>query len=243
MIDRDGQLRDIGIIVSENPAIQDAGQKAVRALRFQPFLVDGVPVQVMTQFTMPFKTVRPPGTESFDSARNYFEHGRHAAFPAFGNGTPYILRAEFEAKGKDGSVSKGQYEDTWLSDHQWRREASFGKSRYVRSRNGDKLYQSTDGQEAGLLRLVFRMLEPIPATDSFVESDWRIKRDTVNGMRTIRVLAGYESPEGKLDPEQARGYWFDEGGILVKTYFDGLGTRRSEFQDFAGVRTAQHSTS
>jgi len=240
VIDRDGKVRDIGVIVSENPAIQVAGRKAASSLRFQPFLVDGVPVQVMTQFTMPFRTVRPPGTESFDSTRNYFEHGRHVAFPAFGNGTPYVLRAEFEAKAESGSVSKGQYEDTWLSDHQWRREASFEKSRYVRSRSGDKLYQSVDGQDAGLLRVVFRLLEPIPAIDTFVESDWRIKRDTVNGVRTIRVLAGYESPEGKLDPEQARGYWFDESGLLVKTYFDGIETQRSEFQDFAGVRTASH---
>jgi len=240
VIDRDGKVRDTGIVVSENPGIEEAGRKAASSLRFQPFLVEGVPVQVITQFTMPFKTVRPPGTESFDSARNYFEHGRHAAFPAFGNGTPYVLRAEFEAKGKSGSVSKGQYEDTWLSDHQWRREASFEKSRYVRSRSGDKLYQSVDGQDAGLLRVVFRLLEPIPAIDTFVESDWRIKRDNVNGVHTVRVLAGYESPEGKLDPEQARGYWFDESGLLVKTYFDGIETLRSEFQEFAGVRTASH---
>jgi hypothetical protein len=54
----------------------------------------------------------------------------------------------------------------------------------------------------------------------------------------MRVLAGYESPEGKLDPEQARGYWFDETGLLVKTYFGGVETERSEFEDFAGVKVA-----
>jgi hypothetical protein len=31
------------------------------------------------------------------------------------------------------------------------------------------------------------------------------------------VLAGYESSEGKLDPDQARGYWFDDSGSLLKT--------------------------
>jgi hypothetical protein len=54
------------------------------------------------------------------------------------------------------------------------------------------------------------------------------------------VLAGYESPEGKLDPEQARGYWFDDTGLLVKTYFNGIETQRLEFEDFAGVKTARH---
>ena len=57
-----------------------------------------------------------------------------------------------------------------------------------------------------------------------MESDWKIKRDTINGSRTVPVLAGYESPEGKLDSEQARGYWFE--------------TRRLEFGDFAGVKIA-----
>jgi hypothetical protein len=215
------------------------GTQAITALRFKPFLVDGVPVQVMSQLTIPFKTVRPVGTEAFDSARNYFELGRHVSFPAFGNGTPYVLRAEFEAKARDGAISKGQYEDIWLSDTQWRREVSFAKSRYVRSRNGDKAYQFADGEDAGLLRLVMRVMEPIPAIDTFVESDWRIKRDTVNGVRTVRVLAGYESPEGKLDPEQARGYWFDDTGSLVKTYFNGIETQRLECGDFAGAKIAR----
>jgi len=109
----------------------------------------------------------------------------------------------------------------------------------VRSRNGNKAYQLADGEDVALLRLVMRIMEPIPAIDTFVESDWRIKRETVNDVRTVRVLAGYESPEGKLDPEQARGYWFDDAGLLVKTYFDGIETRRSEFEDFAGVKPAR----
>jgi hypothetical protein len=238
VVDREGKVRQIGTVVSENSGVNEAGRQAISDMRFKPFLVDGVSVQVMSQVTIPFKTVRPAGTEAFDSARNYFERGRHISFPAFGNGTTYVLHAEFEAKARDGAVSKGQYEDTWLSDTEWRREVTFAKSRYVRSRNGDKTYQFADGEDSGLLRLVMKIMEPIPAIDTFVESDWRIKRDTVNGVRTIRVLAGYESPEGKLDPEQARGYWFDDTGLLVKTYFSGIETQRSEFDDFAGVKIA-----
>ena len=110
---------------------------------------------------------------------------------------------------------------------------------HSRSRNGDKTYQVADGPDANLLRFVVRVTEPIPATDTFVESDWRIKRDTVNGARAVRVLTGYESPEGQLDPEQARGYWFDDAGVLVKTYFSGVETLRSEFADFNGVKIAR----
>jgi hypothetical protein len=90
-----------------------------------------------------------------------------------------------------------------------------------------------------LLRFVFRVMEPIPAADTFVESDWRIKRDSVHNVPTVRVLSGYESPTGELDPEHARGYWFDSNGPLVKTYFNGIETLRSEFADFAGAVIAR----
>lgn len=238
VVDREGKVRDTGTVFSENSGVNDTGAQAIAAMRFTPFLVNGVPVQVMSQFSLPFKTARPTGGETFDSAQTFFEHGRHVGFPAAGTGGPYVLRAEFDARGTSGELEKGRYEDTWLSETQWRREAWFGKSHYVRSRNGEKTYQLAEGPEAGILRLVVRILEPIPAIDTFVESDWKIKRDTFNGARTVRVLAGYESPEGKLDPEQARGYWFDDTGLLVKTHFKGIETQRSEFQEFAGAKIA-----
>jgi hypothetical protein len=238
VIDRQGKVRDVSNIICENNALADAGRERILAMRFTPFVVDGVPVQVMSQITVPFKTVRPAGTETFDSARVYFEKGRRVGFPAGGAGTPYILRAEFTAKAKSGGVEKGRYEDTWLSATQWRREAWFDGNHYVRARNGEKLYQWTEGSDASLLQFVFRTMEPIPATDTFQEGDWRIKRDSVDDIRAVRVLAGYESPEGKLDPEQARGYWFDDSGQLVKTFLNDIETRRSMFEDFHGVQVA-----
>ena len=58
------------------------------------------------------------------------------------------------------------------------------------------------------------------------------------GVKTVRVLTGYESPDGKLDPEHARGFWFDPNGKLVQAFFNGLQTRRSDFEDFAEVKVA-----
>jgi hypothetical protein len=101
------------------------------------------------------------------------------------------------------------------------------------------LYQLEEGPDARLLLMLFQFLEPIPAMDTFVESDWRIKSDMVGDAKTIRVLSGYESPDGKLDPQHARGFWFDGNGNLVKTYFNGLETRRSDFEDFSGVQAAR----
>jgi hypothetical protein len=239
VVDREGKVREFGPIVSENSAINEAGRQRILAMRFKPFLQNGVPVQVMSQITVPFKTVRPAGTEHFDSAHDFFERGRKLSFLAAGSDKPYSLQAEFQAKGSDGKVDTGHYEDTWLSNTQWRREASLGKSRYARSRDGENRYELSEGPDVGLLRFVLQTLEPIPAIDTFVESDWRIKRDTVNGVRAVRVLAGYESPEGKLDPDQARGYWFDDSGLLLKTFLSGVETVRSDFKDFNGIKVAR----
>jgi hypothetical protein len=238
VVDRQGKIRDVSTIVCENNALRDVGRERILAMRFTPFVVNGVPVQVISQITLPFKTVRPSGMEAFDSARNYFEKGRRVGFLAGGAGTPYVLRAEFEAKAKSGNIDKGRYEDTWLSANQWRREAWFDGNHYIRARDGEKLYQRSEGSDANLLQFVFRVTEPIPAIDTFQEGDWRIKRDTVDDVRAVRVLAGYESPEGKLDPDQARGYWFDDSGLLLKTFLAGIETRRSAFEDFHGVKVA-----
>lgn len=239
VIDREGTVREIGTVVSENSGVNEVGRRAVAVMRFKPFLINGVPVQAMSQVTIPFKTVRPTGADAFESARTYFERARQTNFPAAGAGVPYVLRAEVELNGNDATTETGRYEDTWLSETLWRREAWFGKNRYLRSRTGDNTYQLAEGPDPEMLRLVLKVLEPIPAIDTFVESDWRIKRDTVNGVRTVRVLTGYESPEGKLDPEHARGYWFDDTGLLLKTYFQGVETQRSDFVDFAGVKIAR----
>lgn len=236
VVDRAGKIREIGSIVSENSAVNDVGRQRILALQFKPFLQNGVPVQVMSQITLPFKASRPAGGEAFESARAYFERGRQVGFPAAGAGNPYVVHAEFDAMGSGGTVAKGHYEDIWLSDREWRREASFEKSRCVRTRNGEKRYELKEGPAVWLLQSVFKIVEPIPAIDTFTESDWRIKRDTANGISTVRVLAGYESPEGKLDSEQARGYWFDADGLLRKTFFDGFETVRSDFQGFGGIR-------
>lgn len=239
VVDRTGKVRDVGVIVSDNPGLSETAGKSVGALQFKPYLENGVPVQVISCITMPFKTVRPAGVESFESARTYFERGRHASFPAAGNGQPYVLQATFQTRVAAGTVQDGQYTDTWKSDQEWRREATIGKSRCIRSRHGDTRYQWFEGPDGAMLRLVLRLMEPIPTMDTFIESDWRINRETLDGVNTIRVLAGYESPDGVLDPQQARAYWFDENGRLLKTYFIGIETRRLSFADVDGAQLAR----
>lgn len=57
VVDRAGKVRDIGTRVAENQGVYEAGQRAVESMRFKPFVIDGVPVQVLSQVTVPFKIV------------------------------------------------------------------------------------------------------------------------------------------------------------------------------------------
>lgn len=240
VVDRVGKVREVGTIISDNPGLADAAHEQISSPRFSPYLLNGVPVQVVSRITMSFKTVRPAGVENFDTARNYFEHGRLVGFPAAGKGSPYRLRATFQAMTSDKKVQEGQYVDIWKSATEWRREVTIGNSRFTRSQEGDTRYLQSDGPDEKLLRIVMRIMEPIPAVDTFVESDWRMKRDAVDGVKTVRVLSGYEGPEGELDKEKARGYWFDENGKLIRAFISGMDIRRSAFEEFDSAQVARH---
>jgi len=239
-VDRSGKVREVGTFISDNPAINAAAEKAMREMQFKPYLQDGMPVQVVSRITMGFKAERPVGAEKFESARQYFELVRQASFPSAPGGQPYILHATFQAT-VDGNVEEGQYVDTWKNAQAWKREITLGDTHVVRAQRGETRYESAGGSQLKLLRMVvMRSLEPLPMLlDNFYEADWRIKRDTVDGVDTIRVMAGYEAPDGSFDPEMTRGYWFDEQGRLLRTYLTGLETKRSDFVSFGKTQIAQ----
>jgi hypothetical protein len=57
-VDRQGNIREIGTIVSDNPALNDSARKAIYAMHFTPYVVNGEPVQVVSRITMSFTTTR-----------------------------------------------------------------------------------------------------------------------------------------------------------------------------------------
>ena len=127
--------------------MNDAAKEFISGLRFKPFVVKGEPVQVISRFTMPFKTVRPAGIEAFDSARNYFENGRKVTSPAFSGAKPYVLHAMVQVYAPSG-VIHGEYSDIWKADNEWKREVRIGPSYFARSRDGEKYYRIMNRAES-----------------------------------------------------------------------------------------------
>jgi hypothetical protein len=240
VVDRAGTVREVGTIVSGNPTLSDAASRFFRNMRFRPYVVDSTPVQVVSRVTLPFRTTRPPGVENFDTARNYFERGRKIGFPAGSSSArPYVLHAEFTIMGRAGKPVTGRYTDTWMDDRHWRREAWVENSHFVRSCNGDQHYRLAEGPDAPLLAFVLHAIEPIPAMDTFVESDWRIQREKVGSVDAIRVASGPEDTNGQLDAQRARGYWFDSDGRLIQGAFGGLEVHSANFEPYQGIQIAR----
>jgi hypothetical protein len=181
----------------------------------------------------------PAGAASPGDATAYFDHARTLGFPASGQTTPYLLRAEFTTRASSGAVTTGTYTDTWGNDKQWRREAVIGESRFVRSRNGRKWYRLDDGPDAALLQFVLTALEPLPETSSGHMGDWKMQRDPATDEASTRVWRGKEKPDGTPDPQDFEAYWFNGSGQLIRSYLNGLEVRREDFQDFNGVHVAR----
>jgi len=74
---------------------------------------------------------------------------------------------------------------------------------------------------------------------TMTESDWRIRRDTLDGAKTIRVFRGPEGPNGELEAGKSQGYWFDDAGDLVKSYTSGFEIRLTAEADYDGVHVAR----
>lgn len=176
--------------------------------------------------------------DSQDNPQAYFDHARKLGFPASGQATPYLLRAEFTTRASSGVVTTGTYTDTWVSDKQWRREAVLGSSRFVRSRNGKKWYRLNDGPDAALLQFVLTAMEPLPQMTG-TSLNWKMQRNLTGGVGATRVWRGKMNAGGTPDPTDFEAYWFDAGGQLTKSYLNGLEITRQNFEAFNGVQVAR----
>jgi len=234
ILDRTGKVREPFQVVSDNPAISEVARSYFSGLQFKPILREGVPVQVVRRVVLTFELHRPVGTEDLGTARDAFERGRVASSLAAAAKAPYVLKASFSV-GLATGVVKGAYVDTWEDAHHWRREVILGDSHAVRSLDGEQQYLLVDGTNAGAARMVLSIVEPIPAGDTMTESDWRLKRDAVNGEPAIRIMRGDETAGVPLDPKSTNAYWFDEHGNLLQAYASKLALSYVKPQDFEGT--------
>lgn len=216
-IDRDGVPREVMNAISDNPGINDAATAYFKSLRFKPIMKDGHAVQVVRKIAIPFVLKRPAGMADLGSAKEAFERGRKATAPAYSATRPYILQAKVST-GITGTMLEGTYTDTWRDGTHWRREAVLGGSHVVRARDGDRQYLMEDGPNPRAARFILTAVEPIPATDTMTESDWRLRKAPMEDAPALLVMRGEQTTEGVPSLENSWPFWFGEDGRLLRTY-------------------------
>jgi hypothetical protein len=229
VVDRAGTIREPFSTISDNPLINGYMHDYLAALRFKPVLRDGESVETVRHVVLRFKLHRPAGVEDLGTARAAFERGRVMSSLAFGTGTSYAMTGKFTVKLASGTVN-GTYTDTWKDAQHWKREAVCDGGRVDRSQDGDQQYLWVDGPQGGLARLVMTAVEPLPAGDTMTESDWRLRREMVDGVSTLRVTRGEVD---HANPKTSNGYWFDESGRLVQAYASKLALSYSGYRPVA----------
>ena len=58
VVDREGVVRSVDDVFSDNPGLQQAAQEQIAKWRFRPHLDHGFPVQVISTLTFPFTVQR-----------------------------------------------------------------------------------------------------------------------------------------------------------------------------------------
>jgi TonB family protein len=220
-IDRDGNVQEVGSIVTTNVALQDSALEQIRSWKFKPYLQDGNAVQVNTYLAIPYEAkVELLGTnKEVLPAESFFsriEKSQKLSDPRTEGAAPFHLKASFEAR--EGLT--GLYEETWLSPTRWRRQVQLGTVNVVRSLSGDNLYEKSVGADSTpkLINFVFdNITSHFPRTDgSFIEGDWGQSAVSFDGLDTVRISRGAVDEENQ--PISGGAYWFDSAGLLRGAY-------------------------
>ena len=217
VIDRNGRVREVETVLSDNPGLNDAAKSLIKHWSFKPYLVDGAPVQVISTLTFAFRTTRPADMENFASARELFHKARTTGTLEQEGTAAFQIDGEIQASTSKG-IAKGTYRKIWLAPRRWKREVQIGEEQITVSRDQDRVQISKSGKAKTALMLLRLMIDPIPEERTMVESDWRMKREMLEGTNTIRVASCYKSTEGVPDPEHFRGFWFATDGSLRQAY-------------------------
>ncbi len=224
-VDRTGRVREAKPLVSDNPAVDEAAVAQVKLWEFKPFLLDGAPVQVHATLTLPFATkvqVSDAETSPAMPALKRLERARQLSDLRADGSKPFHLHATFQAGGDVELRGNGVYDEIWESPTKWRREATLTGIRVIEARDGQNLYRKIHGSDFSPRRiddLLDAMAGRLVGTESFHEADWRQGMVKFGGVDLLRVLRGYESPEGELDPVHATAYWLDPAtGLLRADY-------------------------
>jgi len=243
-LDRSGSVREIGLVLSHNAALQDTAVAQVKAWKFKPYLSNGSPVQVNTNIILRYDTkVELLGAEGnayvVDSFLNRINKARELSDLRTQGSQPFHLVASFHV----GESEAGSYDETWLSPTKWRRRAQLGSMTVTESQSDNRIFRKYTGSEFSP-RQIDNFLDgldgPFPRTDgSFIEGDWGQSAVLLDGVEMVRVARG--QVDSKNQPISGAAYWFDSAGLLRASYIQPRTTTYDNFVAWNAKQVPHHT--
>ncbi len=225
VVDRTGHVREAKCYVASNPQVTDAAAAEALHWQFKPYLVEGLPVQVQTTWTIPFKTTMNAAVADLPAAKTLFDDARLNQGLRLEGAKPFHLKASFEGWGNPEETGKGTYEETWLSPTQWKREITFNGHHVIESWDGDKDYRKFDGEyssrraDEAAEALSFHF--PGDGGKFVLESDWHVEHAKLYNIDAIRASSGYINPQGVPDTQTWIFYFAADNRLLRAKYYWG----------------------
>ncbi|HUN63078.1 MAG TPA: energy transducer TonB [Candidatus Sulfotelmatobacter sp.] len=238
-LDREGNVREVGTIVSSNVALTDAAKQQIGQWKFKPYLQDGFPVEVNTTIAVPYATrmemlgadgkalVPEPFIERMKKARALSD-------PRGEGGVPFHLTAKVELK----SGATGSYEETWHSAAKWERRLVIGDAGVSQMCDGGKVTANFEGPASSrvLLQMILNEMDGrFPDRRYQVyEADWGQSVVQFDGKEMVRVARG--QVDEKNQPIDGQAFWFDTQGLLHGAFEQATTAEYQDFEEWSGKR-------
>jgi hypothetical protein len=220
-IDRDGNVQEVGSVITNNVVLQDSAREQIRNWKFKPYRQDGNAVQVNTYLAVPYEAkVELLGTNAkslpVESFFSRIEKSRKLSDPRTERAAPFHLTASVKTRGGLTAI----YEEIWITRTRWRRQVQVGLLNVVRTQSGENLFQKSFGPEPipKFIDFVFESVaDRFPRTDGwFIEGDWGQSAVSFDRLDTVRIARG--AVDKKNQPTSGHAYWFDSTGLLRGAY-------------------------
>jgi hypothetical protein len=241
-IDRAGNIREFPSAISKNQAIDGGAVTQIKNWKFKPYLVDGVPVEVVTTLHVPFHLkYQPLGANGKEfppiSFGEHIKHHRSSSDLRAEGGKPFHLRASFVL----GGDQAGRYEEKWQSADEWTRQVELGGIALGETRTGGNTttnFNGGAGVQPKMQAIMMAMQDLLPEQRTFQEADWgnsAVPESNVypssggDSSEPILIRAARGAVDANNHPTSGQAYWFDSGGLLRASFVRGATVVNSKF--------------
>ena len=252
-IDREGNLRNLDGAISKNQAINQGALDQIKDWKFKPYLVEGVPVEVVTELEIPFHLKYEPlgaNGKAFPeiSFTERIKKYRTLSEIRSADSAPFRLDATILLA--DGTT--GTYVEVWRAPDDWSRQVDVGgvglHVSQVHGASNSSLDRKTPYSDQ-MFAIMAAMQDRLPEARTMQEGDWGNSAVAVSNMNPT-AGAGTGEPvlirpaRGAVDqnnhPTSGQAYWFDADGFL-RASFDGTNVTavNSDFVDWNGKKVAR----